>query len=159
VRTPLDLYVARKPPSTRHFLSQRVRQAYDDFAVPLRMGAFLSIVPLVAEQIRRGRGNQVVAATLASIALAEAGRRRSGGAERFPVTGSLLAPAWIAERSVCAWLALAARLKGGVRYGEVRISHSASSMHRLRRRHSASSAPSTEPDDGRPLSARNRIAL
>ena len=35
--TPLDLYVARAPPSAAHFRSQRVRQAYDDFAIPARM--------------------------------------------------------------------------------------------------------------------------
>src|SRR4029079_2928969 len=37
VATPLDLYVRRLPPTTAHFISQRVRQAYDDFALPVRM--------------------------------------------------------------------------------------------------------------------------
>ena len=40
-----------------------------------------------------------------SSALAEAGRRRAGGARVFPVRASLLAPAWVAERAVCSWLA------------------------------------------------------
>lgn len=34
VLTPLDLYVARRPPSAQHFFSQRVPQAYDDIAIP-----------------------------------------------------------------------------------------------------------------------------
>ncbi|HEX9968425.1 MAG TPA: glycosyltransferase family 2 protein, partial [Solirubrobacterales bacterium] len=55
VKTPLDLYVARRPPSTAHFLSQRVRQAYDDFAIPARMGAWLAIGPWAARQVVRRR--------------------------------------------------------------------------------------------------------
>ena len=46
VDTALDLYVRRLPPSARQ-LVPRVRQAYDDFAIPLRMGGFLSIGPVV----------------------------------------------------------------------------------------------------------------
>lgn len=134
VLTPLDLYVARQPPSTEHFLSQRVRQAYDDFAVPLRIGAFLTIAPLALAALLRGRSRWLGAGALASIAVAEAGRRRAGGAERFPASASLFAPAWIAERAICAWLALGARLRGGVRYGDGRLSHSATPLRRLRRR-------------------------
>jgi hypothetical protein len=154
VLTPLDLYVPRRPPSTRHFLSQRVRQAYDDFAVPARIGAFLCIGPLCAELLRRRRGRVLLAGALATIALAEAGRRRAGGADRFPLSGSLLAPAWVAERSLCAWLALAAKLRGGVRYGERRLPHSATSLRRLRRRHRLRlSAAASEIETAGPLSA------
>jgi hypothetical protein len=154
VLTPLDLYVPRRPPSTRHFLSQRVRQAYDDFAVPARIGAFLCIGPLCAELLRRRRGRVLLAGALATIALAEAGRRRAGGADRFPLSGSLLAPAWVAERSLCAWLALAAKLRGGVRYGERRLPHSATSLRRLRRRHRMRlSAAASEIETAGPLSA------
>lgn len=135
VATPLDLYVARRPPSAAHFLSQRVRQAYDDFAMPLRMGASLALLPLTISTALRRRLRWVGLGGAASIVLAEAGRRRSAGAAHFPLTSSLLAPAWIAERSVCSWLALGARLAGGVRYGPGRVSLSANSMRRLRRRH------------------------
>ncbi len=135
VSTALDLYVTRQPPSASHFLSQRVRQAYDDFAVPLRMGAFLALLPLVADLARRRRRHWIALAGMTSIAAAEAGRRRSGGASRFPWTSSLLAPAWIAERAICSWLALGSKLAGGVRYGPGRVSLSANSMRRLRRRH------------------------
>jgi len=135
VATPLDLYVARKPPTTAHFRSQRVRQAYDDFAIPARIGAFLAFAPLAARSLRRGRRGRLLAAALASIGVAEIGRRRAGGAERFPLSGSLLAPAWIVERSLCSWLALGAKLRGGVLYGGRRLGHSATSLRRLRRRH------------------------
>ena len=158
VLTPLDLYVARRAPSARHFFSQRVRQAYDDFAIPTRIGAFLAVVPLATHSLRRGRGRRLVAAGLASVIVAELGRRRAGGAERFPPSSSLLAPAWICERSICSWLALGAKLRGGVRYGEGRLSHSATSMRRLRRTYD-SAGGSSDGNAGRPLSARNPIAL
>jgi hypothetical protein len=141
VLTPLDLYVARRPPSAAHFFSQRVRQAYDDFAMPGRIGAFLAVGPLAAESLRRGRGRWLALAALGSVAVAEAGRRRADGAERLPISGSLLAPAWIAERSICAWLALAAKLRGGVRYGDGRISRSATPMRQLRRSPHGSRSP------------------
>jgi Glycosyl transferase family 2 len=134
VSTPLDLYVARRPPSSHHFASQRVRQAYDDFAIPARLGAFLAVVPLALWLCRRGQQRWVGAASLASVGIAEAGRRRAGGAAVFPASGSLLAPLWIVERSLCAWLAIGARLRGGVRYGEGRLRHSATPMRRLRQR-------------------------
>jgi hypothetical protein len=160
VLTPLDLYVARRPPSARHFFSQRVRQAYDDFAIPTRIGAFLAVAPLATLSLRRGRGGRLAAAGLASVIVAELGRRKADGAERFPPSSSLLAPAWICERSICSWLALGAKLRGGVRYGESRLSHSATSMRRLRRSYdSVSASGSSETGAGKPLSARNPIAL
>ena len=136
VATPLDLYVPRRPPSAAHFLSQRVRQAYDDFAIPARIGAFLALTPFAVHSSRRGRVHHLLIGALASIAIAEIGRRRAGGATRFPLSGSLLAPAWVAERSLCSWLALGAKLRGGVLYGGGRLRHSATPLRRLRRRHS-----------------------
>jgi hypothetical protein len=156
VSTPLDLYVARRAPSTAHFVSQRVRQAYDDFAIPGRLGAFLAVAPLAADCLRRGRGRTLLGGALASVALAEAGRRRAGGARHFPLSGSLLAPAWIAERSLCAWLALGARLRGGVRYGDGQLSYSATPLRRLRRNYSAASPDEPAVEDAElrtPLSA------
>ncbi len=156
VRTPLDLFVARHPPSTAHFFSQRVRQAYDDFAIPARIGAFLAIAPLAAHSLRRGRVRPLVLASLLTMGVAEIGRRRAGGAQQFPAAASLLAPAWVAERSLCSWLALGARLRGGVRYGEGRLSHSATPMRVLRSRYSRGSAGM---EMVAPLSARKPIAL
>lgn len=134
VRTPLDLYVARRPPSGAHFLSQRVRQAYDDFAIPLRMAAWLSLAPAAAGLLASGRGRWLAAGAGASVALAELGRRRAGGRGHFPLSGSLLAPAWLAERAVCSWLAVGARLRGGVRYGEVRLPLAGNSLASLSER-------------------------
>lgn len=152
VVTPLDLYVARRPPSAAHFFGQRVRQAYDDFAIPARIAAFLALIPFAAHSSRRDRVHRLLVGALASMVLAEIGRRRAGGAQRFPLSGSLLAPAWAAERSLCAWMALAAKLRGGVPYGGRRLHLSATSLHHLRQRHSGTlsrlreSAFRPEPD-------------
>jgi hypothetical protein len=160
VLTPLDLYVARRPPSTAHFLSQRVRQAYDDLAMPGRLCTFLALIPLAVVATLRSRGRWLGAGALASIGAAELGRRRAGGAERFPLSASLLAPAWIAERSLCSWLALGARLRGGVRYGEGRLRHSATPLRRLRRRYARSARMDSSGNGSvSPLSARNRVVL
>jgi hypothetical protein len=157
VATPLDLYVPRRPPSTAHFLSQRVRQAYDDFAVPARIGAFLALAPLAAHSLRRGRIHRLLVGSIASILVAEIGRRRAAGAARFPVSASLLAPAWIVERSLCSWLALAAKLRGGVLYGGRRLGHSATPLRRLRRRHSGlldkQRGPAIRPESDRLVGA------
>jgi len=160
VLTPLDLYVARRPPSAAHFLSQRVRQAYDDFAMPGRLCTFLALIPLAAAAALRGRARWLGAGALASVGLAELGRRRAGGAERFPLSASLLAPAWIAERSLCSWLALGARARGGVRYGEGRLRHSATPLRRLRSRYARSVRMDSSGNGSiSPLSARNRVVL
>ena len=144
VATPLDLYVARRPPSTRHFLSQRVRQAYDDFAIPERMAVMLALGPALALAARSVGPAAPAAAAGASVAVAEIGRRRSGGASVLPRSGSLLAPAWLAERALCSWLALGARtFRGGVAYGDVRLSRSAHSVAELET--TLGEAPSTAP--------------
>jgi hypothetical protein len=158
VSTPLDLYVARRAPSAAHFRSQRVRQAYDDFAIPARLAFFLALTPAATWLAARPRRRPWLgAAALSAVAVAEAGRRRAGGARRFPLSGSLLAPVWIAERSLCSWVALGARLRGGVRYGDGRLKHSATPLRRLRRRYSGSaaapSAPVSAPTAESPLSA------
>jgi hypothetical protein len=134
---PLDLFVARLPPSAAHFWGQRVRQAYDDFAIPARMAAWLAIPPLlVLGALRRRPGPALTLAAL-SVLAAERGRRRQRGAEVFPATSSLLAPVWILERAICSWLALAQRLRrGGVRYGGQRIRVAGHSEAELRRRQS-----------------------
>ncbi|MEO3867403.1 glycosyltransferase family 2 protein [Nonomuraea sp. B12E4] len=128
---PLGLYVRRLPCDTRRFWSQRVRQAYDDLARPARMAAFLAVLPALA-LVRRPR--RLLACAALAVALAEAGRWRAGGRRVFPVTGSLLAPAWIAERAICSWLALGAALAGGMPYAGGRIRRAAHSTRRLRRR-------------------------
>ncbi|WP_285114979.1 glycosyltransferase [Leifsonia sp. fls2-241-R2A-40a] len=123
--------VARRPPEVRHFLRQRVRQAYDDFAQPGRLLAELAVLPLVLFSLRRPA--RLLAAAGAVVALAELGRRRAGGRRLFPATAAPWAPAWLAERAVCVWLALGARLRGGVRYSDGRLRRAATPLGELRR--------------------------
>jgi hypothetical protein len=133
VATPRDLFVRRMPPTASHFWSQRVRQAYDEFARPGRMAAALALLPAVALSRRPARAAGGLA--LASVALAEAGRRRAGGRRVFPARTALAAPAWVAERAVCAWLAVGARaVRGGVPYGGVVMRRAATPSRRLRGR-------------------------
>ena len=133
IDTRLDLYVPREPPTFAHFRSQRVRQAYDDWAMPGRMAAFLAIVPALAWLLAQRRRRIALLTALAPAALAEAGRRRAGGTTHFPVSGSLLAPVWVAERAVCVWIALWRGLSGrGVHYGRGRLTRAATPSGRLR---------------------------
>jgi hypothetical protein len=131
-----DLFVRRLPPDVRHFLGQRVRQAYDSQAQPRRLTVELSLLPALAAGVRRPG---VLGAVLGgSIVLAEFGRRRAGGASVFPVAATLLAPLWVLERAVCAWVALGRRvLRGGTVYAGRRITRAATSPASLRRRRAA----------------------
>ncbi|GAA3838627.1 hypothetical protein GCM10022243_01400 [Saccharothrix violaceirubra] len=149
-----DLFVRREPPTAVHFRSQRVRQAYDSLAQPARLCVELAVLPVVAIAVVRRKG--VVAAvsgTMASAFLAELGRRRAGGTRVFPATVPLFAPLWVAERAVCAWVAVAHRvLLGGVRYGGGRLrvaAYSAREGHRM-----AGGCGATISGGGRPLRAR-----
>lgn len=135
ISSPLDVYVRRLPPDSAHFFSQRVRQAYDDLAQPARLALFLSFLPalVVAGAGRRKTILGVVAAT--SVALAELGRRRAGGNNVFPWYTSFMAPAWVAERAICSWLAVRSRVfLGGVAYGDGIVPKAANSPKELRRR-------------------------
>ncbi len=119
VRNAEDLFVARRPPSFRAFRGQRVRQAYDSLAQPTRMTAELAIVPTVLLALRRPR--ILVVLIFAAITIAEIGRRRDSGASVFPFRSILFAPAWLLERGICAWVALGAHVRGGVRYRGKRL--------------------------------------
>lgn len=135
VISPLDLFVAREPPTAAHFWGQRTRQAYDDFAIPARMAVWLSILPALGVCAARRAPRGPLVAAVASVALAERGRRRGAGTRLFPWSSSLLAPAWLLERGVTAWLAVLQRLRyGGVRYGDSVIAVAAHSTRRLRER-------------------------
>ena len=114
-----DLLVARRPPTVRHFLRQRVRQAYEDRAEPLRLALGLAVVPATVALSRRPR--LLLGAVGAVTAVAEAGRRRAGGRRVFPAHTPLAAPLWALERGVCSWLALVARVRGGPQYNGQRV--------------------------------------
>lgn len=141
-----DLFVRRLPPSSSRFWSQRVRQAYDDFALPGRMLTWLCLLPTVALAAVRFGVAGVAALVAVSVVVAEVGRRRHGGRQVFSTDAALWAPLWLGERAVCAWLACATRLMfGGVRYNGVVVCRSAHSSRELRRRLSPPSAPQTVP--------------
>jgi hypothetical protein len=122
------LVVRRLPPSGRRFVQQRVRQAYDSAAQPARLAAELAVLP--AMLLLRGRSWWLV---VCAIGLAAAGRLRAGR-QHFPADIPLWAPAWLVERGVCVWLALAMRLRGGAPYAGSRIRVAAHSRRQLRRR-------------------------
>ncbi len=131
----LDAYVLRRPSTTSHFWSQRVRQAYDELARPGRLAAQLALLPAVLALLMTGHGWAVAAFALAAVAVAELGRRRAGGRRFFPWTTSLFAPAWLAERAICSWLAVGAHaLLGGVPYRGGVLRHAATPMEALRER-------------------------
>jgi hypothetical protein len=134
---PLDLFVARRPSTARHFFSQRVRQAYDEFARPGRLAAQLAVLPLSAIVWSLSGWVGIAGLALSVAVVAEAGRHRAGGTRHFPVLASLLAPAWLAERAICSWLALGARVTlGGVPYRGRILGHAATPMSVLRARFS-----------------------
>lgn len=127
-----SVFVARQPCSARHFWSQRVRQAYDDFAQPFRLAGELALLPLLVFGTRRFHLLPAIAAAI-TVCLAEAGRRRNRGTEVFPASSALWAPLWLLERSLAVWAALWLRLAGGVPYAGVRIRQAGHSVRRLKR--------------------------
>lgn len=132
---PAGLYVRRLPPDTAHFRGQRVRQAYDDLAQPVRLLTSLAVLPALAAAVLTRRPGPLLGAAAATVALAEVGRRRAGGAAVFPPATALAAPLWLLERGLCAWLAVGRRvLFGGVSYAGTRVRRAAHSERALRRR-------------------------
>ena len=142
VSTPMDLFVRRLPATDRHFWSQRLRQAYDDFSQPARMGVALSVLPALVLAPRGARAWLGAAMAGLTVALAEWGRRRGGTSRVVPARVALCAPVWVAERAVCSWLALGARVAlGGVPYGSVVMQRAATPRAQLRRRFAAEAPP------------------
>lgn len=134
----LDAFVARRPSTTRHFWAQRVRQAYDELARPVRLALQLAVLPAALALGATGHWYTLAGAAVALVLAAEAGRRRAGGTRVFPASASLFAPAWMVERAVCTWLAVGARLLlGGIPYRGTVLRHAATPMRVLVRRHAA----------------------
>lgn len=150
---PLDLFVARRPPETTHFGSQRVRQAYDEWARPVRLIAQLSLLP-AAVMLARKAPRFLFAATAGAVIAAEIGRRREHGHRVFPSTSALWGPAWLAERAVTSWLAVGTRLaQGGVRYRDTRLKSAATPLRSLKDRLANSksrTASRSEPTEDEP---------
>jgi Glycosyl transferase family 21 len=143
-----DVLVPRRPPSTHHFWSQRVRQAYDDLAQPWRLAWALSVLPAAVLAARRRPAVMPVAAA-ATVALAEVGRRRGGASRVVPADVPLWAPLWVLERGVCSWIAVAQLARGGVPYRGERLPIAAHTTATLRRRLAA--RPPVAPVPLRPI--------
>jgi hypothetical protein len=138
----LDLFVARVPPSSKGFRSQRVRQAFDDLAMPSRLLTFLALLPLTLIAVAARKKRWIVEAAFCSVLVAERGRRRGGGTTVFPARASLFAPLWLVERAFCSWLALGSRIfLGGVRYRRGVIKMASSPERRLKARFAAGESP------------------
>jgi len=115
-----DLFITRRPPTTRTFLEQRVRQAYDDFAQPARLLLEASWLPvLLTAAARRPAVLPVLLGV--PVLLAEIGRRRHHGRSVFPATSAWWAPLWTLERAVTVWVAVGQRFRGGARYRGQRL--------------------------------------
>jgi len=90
---------------------------------------------VVAALAASGHRWAIGALVAASVAVAERGRRRFGGTAVFPFSCSLFAPMWIAERGVCAWLAVASHVcRGGVTYRGRIVSRAATRPRELQAR-------------------------
>jgi hypothetical protein len=129
-----DLFVRRLPPSTKHFWSQRIRQAYDDYAQPARLGFFLVLLPLLIIIMIYALWF-IPVLIVAAVALAEFGRRKCGGQFVFAASCSFFTPAWLLERGICTWLALFHKaIKGGVSYNHAVISKAANPIRTIKRK-------------------------
>ena len=134
-------YVLRRPSTTKHFWSQRVRQAYDEIARPARMATQLVVLPLVLALAITGHWLAIAIGVAAIVLAAELGRRREHATRVFPASTPLFAPLWVAERAICSWLALGARIfLGGVPYRGTILHSAATPMRVLRQRHAARAA-------------------
>ena len=136
------LWVRRRPPTARHFWRQRIRQAYDDLAQPVRLLIEASLLPslvvaggLVYRSTHKVRelGMVLALAVGVPVAIAELGRRRHGGRSAYPATAALWAPVWLVERAICVWAALGIRIAGGIPYAGQRLIVAAHSVPHLRR--------------------------
>jgi hypothetical protein len=132
VHAATDCYVRRLPPSAAHFASQRVRQAYDELARPHRFVAALCVIPTLFVLARKGARPFFSVTLGAPVIVAMAGRARARGRCYFDRKATLFAPIWVAERGICAWVALWWRLRTGCPYGAATIKRAAHSRRELR---------------------------
>ncbi len=142
-----DIVVGRVPPTAGQFWSQRLRQAYDDWAQPGRLAGELAILPTTVLLARR-QPAALVTTAVAAVAVAGVGRRRF---RKLPTPPDvpLWAVIWLGERGVLVWVALLTRARGGVRYHDQRLHRAAHSPGALRRRHRGQTGHTrTEPAGG-----------
>lgn len=152
---PLDLFVRRLAPEAHQFWTQRVRQAYDELARPVRLAVWLGVGPALLLVARRYGPKGLIAAAAGVVLLAESGRQVGQGTRVFPAAASLAAPVWVVERAVCAWLAVLSRVVlGGVPYRGQIVRRAATprgelvrrvvAARRLRKTRAAAASPKSE---------------
>lgn len=109
-----DVFVRRLPPQLAEWLTERPRQAGDDFALPVKSAFFLALLPLALLLAAFGgirlAGGYAGAVAMGSVALAVRGRVGAGTV--FPLRACLYAPLWVLERSVSVYWALVLKVAG-----------------------------------------------
>lgn len=128
----LDLIVRRTPPTTQHFIGQQIRQAYDEFARPVRLTISLAVLPAFLATAGARRWKRAAWAAAVVTLAAEFGRRRAGGRTYFPASSTVLVAPWMVWRSACSWVAVGSRARGGVLYRERRLKTAATPVRRRR---------------------------
>jgi hypothetical protein len=106
----LDFFIHKLPPTFRKWLEQRPRQAYEDFVMRAKTGAFLSVLPLTLglSFLLNARAAILWLSLLSLLAVgfSSRGLLRSAAYRFFPVSSPLFAPLWILERSISVYWAV-----------------------------------------------------
>ena len=128
-------YVLRRPSTTRHFWSQRVRQAYNEIARPTRFVVQLAVLPIVLALVITHHWIAIAIGAAAIVAAAEIGRRREGATRVFPAA-LRSSPRCGSPSALCAAGSHSgARIfLGGVPYRGTILHRAATPMRVLRRR-------------------------
>jgi hypothetical protein len=109
-----EVFVRRQPGALDEWLISRLRQAGEDFMLPMKSAFFFSLLPLLLLLATLG-GLQLAggyAGVIAFASLALAVRGRVGATSFFPMRAVLFAPLWVFERSVTVYWALIRRVRG-----------------------------------------------
>ncbi len=95
----------------------------------------LAVLPVLIALALGGHWLAIAIGVAMIVAAAETGRRRAHATRVFPASAPFFAPLWVAERAMCSWLALGARIVlGGVPYRGTILHSAATPMRVLRQR-------------------------
>jgi hypothetical protein len=109
-----DVFIQRQPPPFSAWLSERPRQADDDFSMPVKSAFFFALIPMTLLLAMIG-GIRIASGYAGAVAFAStmlAIRGRIGAAPFFPLRACLFAPLWVLERSVSVYWALLRKVRG-----------------------------------------------
>ncbi len=118
----LDFFILKLPPKFTKWLEQRPRQAYEDFVMRAKTGAFLSVLPVTLglSFLFNVRAAIFLLSALSLLSVLSSGRGllRDAAYRFFPIPSPLYAPLWIFERSLSVYWALYWRARyGGYPFG------------------------------------------